>query len=228
MVSPLVVIDSVEYKETMLPLFLTIFFSSFVIALSGALMPGPLLSVTIAESPRRGVSTGPTVIIGHALLELTVVLALLSGLAPLLLRDEIFISIAFVGGGLLLYMAVSMFRQLPTLTLEQEAPEGGGRNLVLAGITLSAANPYFVLWWTTVGFGYILYSATFGLAGIVSFFAGHILADFCWYAAVSYGICKGRHFLGDRGYRRICGGCALFLALFSCYFFYSGTEKLLG
>lgn len=212
----------------MLPLLLTIFFSSFVIALSGALMPGPLLSVTIAESGRRGTLAGPLVIVGHALLELTVVLALLSGLAPLLLRDEVFIVICFIGGALLLYMAVVMFKQLPTLSLQGDAKESGGRNLVLAGIALSAANPYFVLWWATVGFGYILYSAKFGFAGIISFFTGHILADFCWYAAVSYGVCKGRHLLGDRGYRRICGGCALFLALFSCYFLYSGTEKLLG
>jgi len=226
--SPLVVAASLRYKKTMLPLLVTIFFSSFVIALSGALMPGPLLSVTIAESARRGALTGPAVIVGHALLELTVVLALFSGLEPLLLSDEFFISVAFVGGVLLLHMAVSMFRQLPVLSLQQDVLQGDGRNLVLAGIVLSAVNPYFILWWATVGFGYILYSAKFGLAGIVSFFLGHILADFCWYAAVSYGVCKGRNFLGDRGYRRICGGCALFLALFSCYFFYSGTERILG
>jgi len=87
----------------MLPLSQTILFSSFVVALSGALMPGPLLSATIAESVRREALTGPAVIVGHALLELTMVLALLSGVASLLLRDAFFISIAIVGGVLLLF-----------------------------------------------------------------------------------------------------------------------------
>lgn len=32
----------------------TIFVSSFIIALSGAMMPGPLLTVTIGDSSRRG------------------------------------------------------------------------------------------------------------------------------------------------------------------------------
>ena len=41
---------------------IAIFSSSFVIALSGALMPGPLLTVTVSESPQRGVVTGPLVV----------------------------------------------------------------------------------------------------------------------------------------------------------------------
>ena len=63
--------------------FLTIFVSSFVIALSGAMMPGTLLTVTISESSRRGVIAGPLLILGHGILELTLVTALLLGLAPL-------------------------------------------------------------------------------------------------------------------------------------------------
>ena len=54
----------------MLTTLLTIFVSSFVIALSGALMPGPLLTATISESSQRGFITGPLMIAGHAILEL--------------------------------------------------------------------------------------------------------------------------------------------------------------
>jgi threonine/homoserine/homoserine lactone efflux protein len=211
----------------MLPVILTIFFSSFLIALSGALMPGPLLSVTITESSRRGALAGPLMIVGHGILELGVVAALLSGLAPLLLRDDVFVAISLGGGIILMWMAYSMIRQVPTLCLQGEAKgQERRKNLITAGIVLSAANPYFILWWATVGFGYIGYSAKFGLAGIGAFFLGHILADFGWYAGVSYGVCKGKRFLSDRGYRRLIGGCAVFLAVFSGYFFYSGLEKL--
>ncbi len=211
----------------MLPVILTIFFSSFVIALSGALMPGPLLSVTITESSRRGATAGPLMIIGHGILELVVVAALLSGLAPLLLRDDVFVTISLVGGVILMWMAFSMFRELPRLYLRLEAEGEDRRNLIVAGVVLSAANPYFLLWWASVGFGYIVYSAKFGIAGVAAFFLGHILADFAWYGCVSFGVCKGRHLLTDRGYRRLIGGCALFLAVFSGYFFYSGFDRLI-
>lgn len=206
--------------------FITLFFSSFVIALSGALMPGPLLTVTISESSRRGLSAGPMMILGHAILELVVVLALLSGFAPLLLRTDVFVAVSLSGGGVLLWMAISMLRSIPRLSFFDEPSSMKKRNLFTTGIFLSALNPYFILWWASIGLGYIVYSAKFGALGIALFFLGHILADFGWYSFVSYGVVKGKGFIGDRGYRRIIRGCAMLLIVFSGYFFYSGIQRL--
>lgn len=66
----------------MITTLFTIFASSFIIALSGALMPGPLLTATISESSERGFIAGPMMIAGHAILELGLVIALLAGMAP--------------------------------------------------------------------------------------------------------------------------------------------------
>jgi len=208
-----------------LPLIL-IFASSFIIALSGALMPGPLLTVTISESSRRGALAGPLMILGHGILELILVLVLLAGLGPVLRRDDVFIVIALSGGIILLWMALAMFRSLPTLRLEPEADKGSGQNLVVAGIVFSLANPYWLIWWASIGLGYIMQSVGFGVIGVVAFFSGHILADLAWYALVSYGVARGRNYLGDISYRRLIGGCASFLVVFSCYFFWSGIERL--
>jgi threonine/homoserine/homoserine lactone efflux protein len=205
---------------------IAIFSSSFVIALSGALMPGPLLTVTVSESTQRGAVAGPLMILGHAILELTLVLALLSGLAPFLKRDEVFVVIALVGGCILFWMAVSMFRSLPTLRLDLTGEEQKTRNLILAGILMSIANPYWTIWWATIGLGYILHSVKFGITGVIAFFIGHIMADLAWYAFISFSVAKGRSFFNDTVYRRLIGGCALFLLLFAGYFFYSGIEKL--
>jgi threonine/homoserine/homoserine lactone efflux protein len=201
---------------------IAIFSSSFVIALSGALMPGPLLTVTVSESTQRGAVAGPLMILGHAILELTLVLALLSGLAPFLKRDEVFVVIALVGGCILFWMAVSMFRSLPTLRLDLTGEEQKPRNLILAGILMSIANPYWTIWWATIGLGYILHSVKFGITGVIAFFIGHIMADLAWYAFISFSVAKGRSFFNDTVYRRLIGGCALFLLLFAGYFFYSG------
>jgi threonine/homoserine/homoserine lactone efflux protein len=205
---------------------IAIFTSSFVIALSGALMPGPLLTVTVSESTHRGAIAGPLMILGHAILELSLVLALLSGLAPFLKRDDVFVVIALVGGCILLWMAVSMFRSLPTLRLELSGEQQKPRNLILAGILMSIANPYWTIWWATIGLGYILHSVKFGIAGVIAFFIGHIFADLAWYAFISFSVAKGRSYFNDNVYRRLIGGCAIFLIIFAGYFFYSGIEKL--
>jgi len=57
-----------------------IFSASFTLALSGALMPGPLFTITISESARRGFRAGPLLMVGHALLEVVLVAAVVQGL----------------------------------------------------------------------------------------------------------------------------------------------------
>jgi threonine/homoserine/homoserine lactone efflux protein len=206
---------------------IAIFTSSFLIALSGALMPGPLLTVTVSESPQRGAITGPLVILGHGILELALILALLSGMAPFFKRDEVFVTIALAGGIILFWMAISMFRSLPALRLDFAEEKQKTKNLIMAGIIMSLANPYWTIWWATIGLGYIMHSVKFGIAGVVAFFVGHILADLAWYALISFSVAQGRSFFTDTAYRRLIGGCAFFLIIFAGYFFYSGLGKLI-
>lgn len=209
----------------------TIFSTSFVLALSGALMPGPLLTVTVSESSRRGTGAGPLMICGHGLLELAMVAALLAGLAPILVKDEVFVFISLTGGAILLYMGITMLKGLPGMVLHEAsspAPAEAGRNLVLAGLILSAVNPYWLIWWASIGLGYIVYAMKFGLLGVAAFFLGHILADLAWYTLVSFGIARGSHLLGNDLYRKLIGGCAVFLIAFAGWFFYSGAAKALS
>lgn len=190
-------------------------------------MPGPVLTVTVSESARRGAKAGPLMILGHGILELALILALLGGLAPLFSRDEVFITVSLLGGAILFWMACRMFKELPGLQLRIEDSDEKPRSLVLSGILLSLANPYWLIWWATIGLGYIMYSVKFGIPGIIAFFSGHILADLAWYSLISFGVAKGRSFFTDGFYRRLIGVCASFLCVFSCYFLYSGLEKIL-
>ncbi len=204
----------------------TIFASSFVIALSGALMPGPLLTATVTESSQRGFIAGPLLVAGHAVLEGVVVIAILMGLAPLLQQTAIFSMIAFVGSALLVWMAFGMFRSLPSLTISLEKKPDSGSHPVVSGILMSAANPYWVIWWATIGLGYVLYAGQFGRWGIVLFFTGHILADLVWYSLVAAAVAGGRRFLTDRLYRGLIAVCATFLVAFAVYFAWAGSEKI--
>jgi len=207
-------------------ILMTIFASSFVIALSGAMMPGTLLTVAISESSKRGVSAGPLLILGHGILEVVLLTALFMGMAPLFKEAWFFIFISIAGGSILLWMAAGMFRSLPSLTLSLEPGDEKSGNIILTGIFMSAANPYFIIWWATIGLGYILQSSEYGLAGILSFFSGHILADLTWYTIISTAVGKGRSFFSDKVYRGIIGCCAGFLVLFSVYLFFGVIQYL--
>ena len=209
-------------------LFITLFVTSFIVALSGAIMPGPLLTVTVSESSRRGIMAGPLLIAGHGILELALVLALIMGLAPFLKMEPVFIVIALAGSAVLLWMGVGMLRSLPTMTLVTDGSSKKGKNLIVAGILMSLVNPYWSIWWATIGLGYIVHSMNAGTMGVVAFFTGHIMGDLFWYAAVSTAIWKGRRLLSDRGYRILIGSCAIFLIVFSCLFAWSGLQKLIA
>lgn len=202
-----------------------IFLTSFTIAFSGALMPGPLLTVTISESSRRGWTVGPRFILGHAILELLLLSGLFLGLVPLLTSLIAFIVIAFAGGAVMLWMALGMFRSLSSLSLESSDTHSG-KSLELTGALLSLVNPYWIIWWATIGLGYVLSSRELGLAGVSAFYIGHILADLIWYTFVSVGIHKGRKILPLKVYRGMIGVCALFLTGYALYLFVNGIQTV--
>lgn len=206
----------------------TVFFTSFMLAFSGAMMPGPLLTATISESTRRGILTGPLLILGHSLLELLMLAALLIGLAPFIKLDAVFVTIALSGAAILAWMAGSMFRALPSLTIDWDADRNSSGPLVSTGILMSLSNPYWTIWWATIGLGYLASCRALGAPGIAAFFVGHISGDFVWYTFISVLVAKGRRLLTDTVYRGLIGFCALFLACFACLFAYAGIHNIIG
>jgi threonine/homoserine/homoserine lactone efflux protein len=199
---------------------------SFIIALSGALMPGPLLTATISESAHRGWMAGPILVIGHSLLELALLTILLAGLGGFLQQRAVFITIALAGAAVLAWMAVGMLRSLPRLSLNAPPVESSSRRLIASGAILSLANPYWSFWWATIGMACIAQWAHLGFAAVAAFYIGHILGDLIWYTSVSAAISAGRNLMTDRVYRTLIGVCAAFLILFAGYFAYCGYGRI--
>lgn len=201
---------------------------SFVLGFSGACMPGPLLTVTIAETLRRGPWAGPLLILGHGLLEGAVVLMVLYGLGDWITRPLVFSSIALVGGLMLVWMAMGMLRGLPGLSLDLTTTDEARLHPVAAGALVSLANPYFTLWWATIGLGYLVVAHEAGTIGVVIFYLAHILSDLVWYSFVSGSVTLGRNLLSDRSYRCLVGFCAVFLLGFGGYFGWRGLAAFYG
>jgi threonine/homoserine/homoserine lactone efflux protein len=208
-------------------MYATLFFSSFLLAFSGAMMPGPLLTATIGAAATRGPVAGPLFIAGHGLLELLLVVFLILGLAPLLTSTPAFVLISLAGAVIMLFMAYSMFRSLPGLSLAAEIKPPSYTSLLTAGALLSVSNPYWTVWWGTIGLGFLLRAQRAGIPGVISFFAGHILGDLVWYAAVSVAVWHGRALLTDRIYRGLIAFCGVLIAAFGLYFLASGLEPVL-
>ncbi|RMG00430.1 MAG: lysine transporter LysE [Nitrospirae bacterium] len=205
-----------------------IFFSSLIIALSGAMMPGPLLTVTISESTIRGAKAGPLLIIGHGILETILVILLLLGLAPLFQMKTFFVIVAITGAGVLGWMSYGMFRSLPELTLDLSPSKSSGKRILFSGILMSLANPYWFIWWATIGMAYLVQSSKTGVMGVGAFLSGHVSGDFLWYAAVSFTVSRGKGILTDRLYRGVIGFCAGLLVVFAVYFLYAGIKTIVN
>lgn len=84
---------------------------SFILGLSGAMMPGPVLAVTITETLKRGFMAVVFIILGHSLLELATVILLAFGVGSVLNNTVAAGIIGIVGGGVLLWMTSGMLKE---------------------------------------------------------------------------------------------------------------------
>jgi threonine/homoserine/homoserine lactone efflux protein len=203
------------------------FFSSMLIAYSGAIMPGPMLAVVVAESPRQGVRAGPLVVLGHALLELALLGLLVLGLGPLLVREGVQAVLSMVGGVMLVATAAAMLLSVVRDTARLEYGAAGGRahgRAVLGGVVSSLSNPYWSIWWATIGLSLLTKAYALGDAALVAFYVGHILGDLTWYSAVSGVIAAGRRWITPRRYRVMVAVMACFLLALAAWFLVSGVR----
>ncbi len=188
---------------------------------------------SLRESIKRGFKAGPLIVLGHAILEGALVIALIMGLASFLGSKSVQKVIAFAGSLILFYMGWLMLKnsrfveaQLTNSILESSAEKKDKKkkegkflltsffresHLVWEGIFTSVSNPYWTVWWATIGLGYITVSLKQGTYGLTSFFSGHILADLTWYSFVAAMISRGRKLFRPVLYRRVNEACGLFL-----------------
>lgn len=201
--------------------------TSFVVALSGALMPGPLLALTIGEAARYGFWAGPLIVLGHGILELALVIALVFGLSRFVGNETILSIVGIAGGLVLIYMGLGTVRQgWRKATFPVNSVKTANRTLVLSGVLVSVANPYWLVWWATIGMTYLLWSLKLGMVGVASFFTSHISADLVWYALVSFLIVKGKRIISNTVYRWFLLVCGLALVGLGGYFITSGIRFL--
>ena len=189
--------------------------TSFVIGLTGALAPGPTLVATIDSSLKTGWTAGPKVFMGHALIELLIFLLIILGLATAANHYSRIIAIA--GGIALIAFGLLTVKGSRSATIATSSENKIGSPYV-AGILTSAANPYFWIWWLSIGSAFVIDGLRGGIIMASLFMIGHWCADFGWYTCVSTSLDRSRTILSDTNYQRILTVCGGFLMLFGLYY----------
>ncbi|HXG07114.1 MAG TPA: LysE family transporter, partial [Nitrososphaera sp.] len=96
----------------------------------------------------------------------------------------------------------------------------GGKSPFVAGIVLSANNPFFLLWWLTVGLKLVADSYTaFGFySGVILLFFMHVWMDYAWLTGTAYLASKGTSVLRSQYYPMLLVGLAAILAYYGISF----------
>ena len=196
-----------------------------VISFSGVMAPGPVTAVTVGMGSRNR-HAGALVAVGHGLVEFPLMVLIIVGVGRVFQIPQVRIGIAGAGGVMLLWMGLAMLRQARKAVDVTAA--AARRGPILTGVVLSIGNPYFLLWWATVGLALAVRAASLGLLAFALFAVLHWLCDLIWLEALSWTSFKGSRLLGDRGQRILLGVCGSALVLFAGLFLYDAARDLIG
>ena len=190
----------------------------FVIGLTGAVAPGPTLVATMGATLRDGWKAGPVVTLGHIIVETGIFLLILAGISSSAVRFTG--GIALVGGAALVVFGILTIRSAAGGGPEVSGTTPAGSPLV-AGIVTSVTNPYFWIWWLTIGSVLLMVALGAGIVPAFAFIIGHWGADLGWYTLVALCIHRGRCVLSGPRYRAALSLCGLFLIAFGGYYLWT-------
>jgi threonine/homoserine/homoserine lactone efflux protein len=196
----------------------------FVISFSGAIQPGPVTATAITMGARNRWA-GVLLAVGHGIIEFPLMVLIILGLGSVFQKTASQIIIGAAGGIVLLYMAASMFK---TSAINVD-PKAGARKdkPLLAGIVLTASNPYFLIWWATVGLALATDATKFGLYAFALFAVVHWLVDLIWVMALSFTSFHGTMLLGPKSQTIILKICAVAMLIFGLFFIYHAASMLI-
>lgn len=191
--------------------------SVVAISLSGVMSPGPLFAVTIAKASGDR-KAGPLISLGHGVVEFPLMFLIYFGLNWVFTLTAVQKTISLVGGFVMIFMGVQMLRTRKE-SVEQSSMLRHGP--LISAILATGANPYFILWWATIGAALVTNAALFGLVGFLIFAVTHWSCDLLWNTLVSITVFKSKRFWTHKVRSIIFSFCFLMLTGFGVWFIVS-------
>ena len=191
-----------------------------LISLSGVIAPGPVTAVTISKGTKSP-HVGAMIALGHGIVEIPLMILVLYGFGDILKMTYIKAIIGLLGGLFLLKMGLDLLKGIKRIKIDSV---NGPSSPLMAGIILTLANPYFLVWMATIGSILIFRSFAFGLLGFTLFMIAHWSSDYLWLYFLSALSFKGGQFFGKRLQQVLFVICGIFLLFFSTKFIYNAAK----
>jgi threonine/homoserine/homoserine lactone efflux protein len=199
--------------------------TAVAISLSGVMAPGPVTAATLAAGTRHR-HAGAWIALGHLVVELPLILLLVAGLSRLLQSEGAQVGIGLAGGAFLLLMGTQLLLSVRADGIAVQAvPQ---RHPFWSGVVLTGANPYFLLWWATVGMALATRAVELGAIAFVLFALVHWLCDLGWLEALSLASFKGTEVFGPRSLKIVSAVCGACLFVFGIKFVWDAGTRLTG
>ena len=188
-----------------------------IISASGVMSPGPLFAANITYGLRQGTKAGIKIAIGHSLVELPLVILLGIGILSLEIFPE-FKTIISILGAITLF--VFAFIQIKSILKKNEKFETKlKQGPIITGVLLSALNPFFIIWWLTIGLKLISDAmAIWAFVGILIVFVLHIWMDFVWLGATAFLISRSKKIISNTNYKILILALSAILIYFGITF----------
>ncbi|MCA9819844.1 MAG: LysE family transporter [Nitrosarchaeum sp.] len=188
-----------------------------IVSASGVLSPGPLFTSNILFGIREGTKAGIKIAAGHAVVEFPLMVLLGIGVLSLGIFPH-FRAIITVLGALVLF-GFAIFQIKSILQKKEISKINQKYGTITTGIVFSALNPFFIIWWLSVGFKLISDAMLiWSLGGIIILFILHVWMDFAWLGTTSYFAKKSSKIISSKIYRLIILSLSLSLIYFGVIF----------
>jgi len=166
---------------------LSLVVSTIAISVSGVLSPGPLTASAIAMGAKRRAKGGFLIAFGHMLFEFpyVIIIASLYSTIEFLLKNVIVsYALAFAISFFILFFSYMTVKEgvsiIRSESIRIERDEKYMFNPILVGVALTGLNPYFLLWWLSVGLPLIRVSADMDFPFLLLMYVAHIWMDYFW------------------------------------------------
>lgn len=194
-----------------------------LVTASGALAPGPLFFAAISHGAKLGARGGLAFAVGHTLFEFPLIILLALGLNTIVSEPVVKLLTGVIGGLALIVFGVMQIRDC--LTSRFGVPKSRGtvfHNPILIGLVFTGLNPFFIVWWLTVGGSLIFEALELALLpGVILMYAFHVWMDYAWLTAVAHFARVGINTIGARWYRAIMAFFGVVLIYFGITFLVS-------
>lgn len=219
--------------------FWNIFIITFILGLTGAMSPGTLFTYTIIksiEAKKKAFFIGLSISLGHAFVEVILILVLMFGIVAIISIPIVLMLIGLIGGIFLIIFGIQMIldirnKKIDTSFLNVEYSSEKLEDFskqhsriynahpFWGGIIFILSNPYWWLWWATIGLSIIVDNAInfSNASNFWAFISGKEVSQMFWYTLMATMFGLSSKFITKKIYLGILIICSLFMVGYGFY-----------